>query len=275
VWQQYFGPSIMPSINSKDGTTIAYDITGKGPCIILVNGALGHRKLQGEKELASMLVNRFTVVYYDRRGRGESTDTKPYTVEKEIEDLEALINEVGGKAFLYGASSGAALALLTATRLGSQKVMKLSMYEPPYGAYAKKGKDAFAEIKNKISKLIEAGKSGDAVAVFFESIGTPSDAIQNMKSSPDWQQIEKVAHTLVYDFEVLGNGDVPQDVAKSISMPTLVLDGEKSFDFVHATADTLGKFITGARRNTLKDQTHNVSGRALAPVLAEFLAEKN
>jgi pimeloyl-ACP methyl ester carboxylesterase len=272
---EVFDPSIMPLINSKDGTTIAYDKIGKGPSIILVNGALGHRKLHGEKELALMLANNFTVVYYDRRGRGESADTKPYTVEKEIEDIEVLINEAGGKVFLYGTSSGAALALLTVNRLGSQKVMKLSMYEPPYEAYVKKGKSDFVEIKKKINELVDAGKPGDAVALFFESVGTPPDVIQGMRTSPDWKQIENVGATLVYDFEVLGNGGVPQDVAKNISIPTLVIDGAKSFDFVHATADTLSKFITGSRRKTLEDQPHQVSASVVAPVLAEFFAEKN
>jgi pimeloyl-ACP methyl ester carboxylesterase len=263
----------MPSIHSKDGTTIAYDKIGNGTSIILINGALGHRSLHGDNELASILANNFTVVNYDRRGRGESKDTKPYTVAKEIEDIESLINQAGGKAFLYGASAGAALALLTANKLGPEKVMKLSMYEPPYEAYANKGTNDFTKIKNKIGELVAAGKPGDAVAAFFESIDTPKEAIQAMKASPDWKQIEIVGHTLVYDFEILGNGLVPQGIAKNISIPTLVIDGAKSFDFAHAAADTLGKSITASRRKTLKDQLHQVSASVIAPVLVEFFSQ--
>jgi pimeloyl-ACP methyl ester carboxylesterase len=215
-------------------------------------------------------------VYYDRRGRGESTATKPYTVEKEIEDIEALIKEVGDKAFLYGSSSGAALALLAAHRLGAKKVIKLSMYEPPYEAYEEKGKNDFADIKKKIRELVDAGKLGDAVAAFFESIGMPPKAIEDMKTSPDWKQMEAIGYTLVYDYEVLRDGMIPQDVAGNISIPTLIIDGAKSFEFVHVTANTISKLIPGSRRETLKDQSHDVSPSVIAPVLVEFfLREKS
>jgi pimeloyl-ACP methyl ester carboxylesterase len=260
----------MPTVISKDGTAIAYEKTGKGPGIILVNGALAHREFYGEKELADRLSKNFTVIYYDRRGRGESTDTKPYSVEKEIEDIEALIDEAGGKVYLYGTSSGASLALLAAEKLGPGKVIKLALYEPPYNAYSDKGKQEFAEQKNKINKLVAAGKPGDAVAVFMESLGTPPDEMEGMKKSPDWKDMERVGHTLVYDFEVLGDGAVPLGVAKKIVVPTQVMDGEKSFDFMHATADTLEKTIPGSVHKTLKDQTHEASPEAIAPVLKEF-----
>ena len=177
----------MPTLLSKDGTSIAYDKIGKGPAIILINGALAHRGLNGEQKLASMLAEQFTVIFFDRRGRGESADTKPYSVEKEIEDVEALINEAGGKAFLYGASSGAALALLTAHRLGSGKVTKLAMYEPPYDAYVSDGKNTFGAIKKSIQEFVQQVKPGDAIAFFFESIGTPAEVIQAIKQSPDWK----------------------------------------------------------------------------------------
>jgi pimeloyl-ACP methyl ester carboxylesterase len=262
----------MPTTISKDGTTIAYEKTGKGPGIILVNGALAHRKFHGEKELAAMLSKNYTVIFYDRRGRGDSTDTKPYSVVGEIEDIEALVDEAGGRSFLFGASSGASLALLAAEKLGPGKVMKLSLYEPPYGAYDDNGKQEFAGQKKKINELVEAGKPGDAVTVFMESLGTPSEEMEGIKKSPDWKAMERVGHTLVYDFEVLGDGTVPLDVARSITVPTQVLDGEKSFEFMHATADTLGKNIPIAVRKTLKDQTHEVAPEALAPVLKEFFA---
>jgi pimeloyl-ACP methyl ester carboxylesterase len=260
----------MSSITSKDGTVIAYEKLGQGPAIILINGALGHRNLNGEKELASLLSKNFTVIFYDRRGRGASKETKPYSVEREIEDIEALINEAGGKTFLHGTSSGAALALLAAGKLGKDKVTKLSMYEPPYDAYVKDGKNGFAEIQKRIKELVNEGKPGDAIVFFFESIGTPPEAIQAIKKSPDWNQMETVGPTLVYDFEILGNGIVPIDAAKKVTMPVQILDGEKSFPFMHHAANTLAENISDARRKTLKDQTHQASAEALYPVLCEF-----
>jgi pimeloyl-ACP methyl ester carboxylesterase len=238
--------------------------------LILVNGALAHRKFYGEKDLASRLAGNFTVIFYDRRGRGESRDTKPYSVEREIEDIEALLREVGGKAFLFGSSSGAALALLAAEKLGPQSIIKLALYEPPYGSDTTKDKQEYAEEKKKINELVAAEKPGEAVAVFIQSLGTPSEAIRDMKRSPEWKEMERVGHTLVYDFEVLRDGLVPVDVVKNIAMPTLVMDGEKSFDFMHATADKLEKVIPNSVRKTLKDQAHEPSPEILAPVLEKF-----
>jgi pimeloyl-ACP methyl ester carboxylesterase len=250
---------------SKDGTVIAYEKTGKGPVIIVVNGALTKR--QGQKDLASILAKHFTVILYDRRGRGESTDAKPYAVAREIEDIEALIDEAGGSVYLYGGSSGAALALLAAEKLGPEKVTKLALYELPYGSDTKQ---EFANEKNKVNELVKDGKPGDAVAFFMEKRGTPPDKMEEMKKSPEWKGLVNIGHTLVYDFEVLGDGTVPVDVAKNINIPTLVMDGEKSFDFMSSTADTVAENIPGAERKTIKGQTHAVSAEAVAPVLQEF-----
>jgi pimeloyl-ACP methyl ester carboxylesterase len=260
----------MPTAISKDGTAIAYEKSGSGPVIILVNGALAHRNLQGEKDLAAMLAKDFTVIHYDRRGRGDSTDAKPYTVKREIEDIEALVNAAGGRAYLYGSSSGASLALLAADNLGADKIMKLALYEPAYGADDDESKHQFAEEKQKIKELITAGKPGDAVAHFLKSRGMPQPEMEGIRQSPDWKEMERVGHTLVYDFEILGRGTVPLDVARSIEMPTQIMDGGKSFDFIHDTADALAKSIPGARRKTLPDQTHEVSAEAMAPLLKEF-----
>jgi len=264
----------MPITISKDGTAIAYEKAGNGPSIILVNGALGHRKFNSEKDLVDRLAKNFTVIYYDRRGRGESTDIKLYSVEREIEDIEALVGEAGGRVYLYGSSSGASLALLAAGKLGREKVIKLAIYEPPYISESETDKQEFADEKKKIKELVAAGKPGDAVVVFLQNRGTPPREIERIKKSPDWEEMERLGHTLVYDFEVLGRGTIPVDVAKSIAMPTQVMDGEKSFYFVHSTADILGKSIPGAQRKTLKDQTHQVSPTALAPVLKEFFVQE-
>lgn len=262
----------MATLTSKDGTRIAYTKVGHGPAIILVNGALGHRNLNGEKELSALLGKQFKVLYYDRRGRGESEETEPYSVQAEIDDVAALIREAGGKAFLHGTSAGAALALRAAAKLGSEKIIKLSLYEPPYDAYVKNGKNSFEEVAKEIKRFVHAGKPGDAVTFFFESIGTPAEVIQGMKKSTAWDATEKLGHTLVYDFEILGGGTIPFDVARSISMPAQVLNGDQSFDFMHSAADMLAKNIPNARRKTLKGQTHQASADALATVLSEFFA---
>lgn len=267
----------MPSLISKDGTSIAYDKVGKGPAILLVNGALAHRQLNGEKEIADMLAEKFTVMYYDRRGRGETKEIKPYSVEGEIDDIEALINEAGGKVFLHGSSAGAALALLAANRLGPQKIQKLCMYEPPYNSYLSEGKNHFDEVNTKLKALINQGNPGDAIEFFLTSIGTPAEAVQAIKQSPIWSGMEKIGHTLAYDFEILGTnaGTIPFTIAKNISIPTQVLDGEKSYPFMRAAAVELANNIVGARHKTLKDETHQVSAEALGKELDEFFGELN
>ncbi len=260
----------MPQVVSKDGTKIAYEKTGKGPPVIMVNGAMGYREFYGGRELAARLSKDFTVYIYDRRGRGESTDTLPYAVEREIEDIEALIDEAGGFAYLYGISSGAVLALRAAAKLGPTKVAKLALYEPPFNAGDDKAKRDFAEQRKRMDELLGAGKRGDAVAFFISGTGAPPEMIEGMKQSPEWQVMETVAHTLAYDYAVLGDGAVPLDIAKAATMPTLVMDGGKSEAFMHEAAEVLGKAMPHAERKTLKNETHEVSPETLAPVLRAF-----
>lgn len=251
---------------SRDGTKIAFEKTGRGPAVIVVSGALSHRGLYRDPSLAARLSEHFTVYLYDRRGRGESTDVQPYAVEREIEDLEALIDDAGGSAYLYGVSSGAALALQAAAKAGAAKVAKLAIYEPPYG----QEKQAFARQKQRVTELVRTGEPGDAAAFFMSAIGTPPDALDAMKRSPEWEAIKKIDFTLAYDFAVLGDGEVPQEIVKAIRVPTLVMNGEKSMDFMHPTADRIAALIPHAQRETLKGQTHQAAGEAMAPVLIEF-----
>jgi pimeloyl-ACP methyl ester carboxylesterase len=258
----------MSSVISKDGTRIAFEKTGSGPALILVGGALSDRK--GGKPLAAQLATHFTVYTVDRRGRGDSTDAKTYTAEREIEDLAALIDHAGSSAFLYGASSGAALVLQTAAKLGPSKVPKLAHYEPPYGSDGQKQKKEFPEQKRRINELIKTGKPGDAAAYFLTAIGTPPEVLEKLKASPEWEAMKKIDFTLAYDYEVLGDGTVPQATANAIAVPVLVMDGEKSLEFMHATADQVAKLISGAERKTLKGQTHQAAPEVTAPVLIEF-----
>lgn len=258
------------TVSSKDGTAIAYEKNGKGPSIIVVSGALAHRNLYNQNDLSDILGKNFTVISYDRRGRGGSGDTQPYTVEKEIEDIEALIDKAGGSVYLYGASSGAALALLTAEKLGPKKVTKLALYEPPYGSDTKQ---AFDKEKRTVNELVRDDKPGEAVTYFLGRRGIPADKMEAMKKSPEWNELVRIGHTLRYDFDILGDGSVPTDAAKNIAIPTLVMDGEKSFAFMHATADAVGNIIPGAVRKTIKGQTHELSPQAVAPVLLDFFMQ--
>jgi pimeloyl-ACP methyl ester carboxylesterase len=253
---------------SSDGTRIAFEKAGNGPALVIVGGALSHRT--GGKPLADKLMERFTVYTYDRRGRGESGDTKPYAVDRELEDLGALIERAGGKAHVYGVSSGAALSLQAAAKLGPAKVPKLAIYEPPYGQEERD----FTEQKERVNQLIETGKPGDAAAFFLSAVGMPPQALENMKRSPDWEGIRKMDFTLAYDYAVLGNGAVPETV-KLVSVPTLVMDGEKSMDFIHPTADRIAELVPNAQRKTIKGQTHQAAPEAVAPVLIAFFGDGN
>jgi pimeloyl-ACP methyl ester carboxylesterase len=253
-------------VTSKDGTNIAFEKVGNGPALVIVGGALSQR--DGGKPLALELTDRFTVYTYDRRGRGESGDTKPYAVDREIEDLEAVIEQAGNEAYLYGVSSGAALSLQSAAKLGPAKVPKLALYEPPYD----QGDSEFEEQKERINQLVQTGKPGDAAAFFLSAVGMPPQALEDMKRSPEWEGIKRIDFTLAYDYAVLGNGTVPDSV-KRISVPTLVMDGEKSLDFMHPTANRIAELMPNAQRKTIKGQTHQAAPEAVAPLLIEFFGE--
>ena len=170
-------------VQSKDGTQIAFTKVGEGPALICVSGALSARALSMRLPLVSKLAEHYSTYIYDRRGRGDSGDTKPYSVDREIEDLEALIDQAGGSALILGISSGAALSMQAAAKLGAKKITKLALYEPPYG---QKPED-FETQKTEVNRLIKTGEPGDAAVFFLTSIGLPIEAIEKMKTSPGWQ----------------------------------------------------------------------------------------
>jgi pimeloyl-ACP methyl ester carboxylesterase len=196
---------------------------------------------------------------------------QPYAVEREIEDIQALIDHAGHSVYLYGVSSGAALALQAAARLGPAKVSRLALYDAPYGQDSK----AFVEQKQRIQELVETGEPGEAAEFFMTAIGTPPEGIQSMKRSGQWDAIKKIDFTLAYDYAVLGDGAVPQDIARAVRVPTLVMNGGNSMDFMHATADRIGMLVPLAERKTLKGQTHQAEGQVMAPLLIEFFTRSN
>ena len=258
----------MSKIISKDGTEIAYEKTGKGPALILVDGALCYRSFGPMPGLAKLLAPHFSVTTYDRRGRGESSNSRPYTLEREVEDLLALIKEAGGSAYVYGISSGACLALETAIRLGRQ-VSKLAMYEPPYDS-GEGASQPWKEYRRQLAEYLSAGRRGDAVALFMQFVGNPAEQVQGMRQAPMWPMFEAVAPTLAYDADDMGEDrTVPLKRAAVVKVPTLVMNGT-AIPFMLATASALARAIPHARQRTLDGQTHDVALEVLAPVLVEF-----
>jgi pimeloyl-ACP methyl ester carboxylesterase len=253
-------------VTSKDGTTIAYDRLGDGPPVVLVSGGSVDRS--SNAGLAEQLASDFTVYNYDRRGRGPSGDTQPYAIEREIEDIDAVIGAAGGSAGLYGTSSGAALALL-ATAAGSP-VTKLALWEPPYIVDDSRPRPP-ADTAKIYRDLVAQDRRGDAVEYFMAKVvGMPEEFVASARSQPWWQWTEGLAHTLAYDAEIMGDYSLPVDKITSVKVPTLVLVGAASFDFFGPTAKALVEALPNAEVKTLEGQEHNVDPTVLAPVLAEF-----
>lgn len=261
----------MKKVQSADGTTIAFDQTGNGPTVILVNGALGSRSMGFLTPLAALLAPHFTVIDYDRRGRGESTDTQPFAVEREIEDIEALINAAGGEAYLYGISSGACLALEATIKLG-HKVKKLALYEAPYDSDDAR-RQAFRNYRKQLAEVLAEGRKDDAVGLFMMFVGMPPEHLEGARQMPMWSMWEAVGQTLAYDAAAMGDdASVPTEKAARNTVPTLVMDGSASFPFMHTTAVALAQAMPHAEQRTLEGQTHEVAAEALAPVLIAFFS---
>jgi pimeloyl-ACP methyl ester carboxylesterase len=259
----------MKHVQSADGTTIAYDQIGNKTPVILIDGALGSLALGFLVPLAAELSPHFTAITYDRRGRGESTDTQPFALEREIEDIEALINEAGGEACLYGISSGAALALEATVKLG-HKVKKLALYEAPYDSDPAR-QQAFRTYRKQLVELLAEGRQGDALGLFMMFVGMPPEHLEGARQHPMWSVWEAAAHTLPYDAAALGeDGSVPIEKAARIPVPTLLMDGSASFPFMYTTAVALAQAIPNSKHRTLEGQTHEVEAKVLAPTLVEF-----
>ena len=257
----------MQKVTSKDGTKIAYDKVGHGPMVIFVLGALNSRK--SGATLAKLLAPHFTVINYDRRGRGDSTDTVAYTPQREVEDLSALIDEIGKPVYLYGHSSGAAIVLEAAIKLRN-KIKKIAIYEAPYSLSNNDVKTS-KEYDRKLKKLLASGRNGDAVALFVSNVGVSDKQIQAMKRMPMWRGLEAMAPTLAYESGVLDEGHkLPAARFATITVPTLVMYGGKGATSMRDIAQEISETIPKAQLRTLAGQTHGVSPKALAPVLKEF-----
>jgi hypothetical protein len=256
---------------SRDGTPIGFERVGRGPALILVDGALCYRASGPSRPLAAALSPHFTVSAYDRRGRGESGATPPYAVDREVDDIEALIREAGGAAFVYGVSSGAALALEAANR--RLPIRRLAVYEAPFIVDATRPpipEDFLA----KLDAAVAEGRRGDAVVQFMKLVGVPPAFIFLMRLTPVWRKLTAVAHTLPYDIRIVHDHQrgrpLPADGWSRIQAPTLVLAGGKSEAWLRNGMDALAGVVPTAQRYTLAGQNHMVSPKALAPVLVQF-----
>ncbi|RED64858.1 alpha/beta fold hydrolase [Cohnella lupini] len=261
---------------SKDGTKIAYDLTGSGPVVILVGGAFSFRKFPGTLKLADFLSKDFTVINYDRRGRGDSSDTAPYAAEREIEDIGALIEEAGGFAHLWGMSSGAVLALRAAA--SGLPIKKLALYQPPF-MLEDNGKLPPADFLAKLQDMVDSERRGDAVKWFMtKGMGVPGFFVGMMRMMPGvWKRLKAVAHTLPYDFAIMGDTVSGKPLSarewQGIRVPTLVVDGDKSQASIRQSSQAIAHILPNAEYRTLEGQSHDVAMDVLAPVLASFFKD--
>lgn len=266
----------MNTVISQDGTPIAFDQFGQGPALVLVGGALQSRGGDPRTAaLAERLAAHFTVVHYDRRGRGDSGDTTPYAVEHEVEDLEALIDALGGPAFVFGHSSGAVLALDAAQKLGPAKIARLALYEAPFVVDDSRPPrpDGYVE---RLDALVAQGEPGDAVAYMLTAgANVPAEYVAPMRAEPFWAGFETLAHTLAYDGRIMGDTQagtpLPRERWASVVVPTLVMDGGASHPHMHGAAEALAALLPNATRRTLEGQDHGPVPEVLAPVLETFL----
>ena len=259
--------STLERVRSTDGTSIAFERTGDGPPIVLVCGGSVDRG--SNAGLAAELASTFSVYNFDRRGRGDSTDTAPYAIEREIEDIAAVIDAAGGRAALYGSSSGAALALLAAAALGD-KVTKLLLWEPPYflDPNARPPLDSVEQYE----RMVREGRPADAAEYFMtQVVRLPAEFAEFAKSQPWWPGQVALAPTLAYDGRIMGDYLLPKEQAVKVRVPTVVMAGSTSFPFLPETADALAKMLPSGEYRLIEGQEHNVSPEVLAPVMKAFL----
>jgi pimeloyl-ACP methyl ester carboxylesterase len=263
-------------VTSKDGTSIAYDCAGRGPAVILVSGGLFDRS--ENVPLATELAARFTVYNYDRRGRGESGDTLPYSVQREIEDIDALIAEAGGSAHLFGVSSGGGLTLEAAA--AGLAVDKVAVYDVPYALAGDKARRS-KEFVEQLGPILAEDRRGDAIELFMRFAGSSEEEIKGARTSRWWPGLEAIAHTVAYDAACMGDYQPPTARLATITRPVLVATGGVSPqsqtgmgglppDFFTRAADAIAASIPHSERQTVEGQGHVADPKALALVLEGF-----
>jgi pimeloyl-ACP methyl ester carboxylesterase len=251
-------------VRSADGTPIAVDRSGNGPPLVVVVGAFCDRSTT--RPLAALLESSYTVYAYDRRGRGDSGDAETYAVEREVEDLDAVVAKTGVAPYVYGHSSGGALALEAAAR--GLNMRKIAVYEPPYA-----GDDPrLPGFGDKLDDLVRSGRRGEAAESFLALAGAPPEVIEHIKASPGWDGMVALAHTLSRDIALANGGAVPVDRIATVGAPTLAMAGGESYGWAHDAARTIASTIPGAQARIVKGQQHAPAHEVVASILKEFFA---
>ncbi len=257
----------MQYITSKDGTRIAYEKSGQGPAVVIVGGILGDHTQQAG--LARLLSEHFTVYNFDRRGHGESGFREPHAVEREFEDLEAILDEAGGSAFVYGTSGLGVLAMYAAAWGLASQIKKLAIWEPPY-ILKESGRLPPKDYKQRLISLLSQGRRGDMVELFMiEAVGMPAEFVVSMRTQPWWPAQEALAPTLIQNAAIMEDFSLPKERLPSVQVPTLVIDGG-TISWISYAADAVAQMLPNAKRFTIAGQPHNVADEAMAPVLVEF-----
>jgi pimeloyl-ACP methyl ester carboxylesterase len=263
----------MATVLSRDGTSIAYSQAGSGPPLIIVDGALCHRAFGPSGPLARSLSGQFTVITYDRRGRGESGSTPPYAVEREVEDIEALIDAAGAPAFVLGVSSGVALALEAANR--GLAIRKLALYEAPF-IVDRTREPLEADYLPRLKQMIAEDRRSDAVKHFMSAVQVPRIFVFVMSLMPSWNALKAVAPTLVHDITIVEahqrGRPLPYGRWAAVAVPALVMDGGKSPVWMRNAQRALAAALPNATARTLPGQTHMVKPAVLAAAAVEFFA---
>ena len=259
----------MKMVTSVDGTAIAYEQVGSGPPLVMVGAAFNDRS--GLAPLAQELEGSFTIFNYDRRGRGDSGDTAPYSVKREFEDLSSMIDVAGGTAAVFGYSSGATLTLKAAAH--GLPITKLALYEPPFLVDGSRS-PLPQNLPERLAALTAADRRGDAVELYQrEYVGIPKDVVVQMRQAPFRPALEAIAHTLVYDATIVGDLTLPKELIASIWTPTLVVAGENSAPVMRSAASSVAATVASGVLRTLEGQTHEIAAAPTAAIVKEFLAE--
>ena len=257
----------MQTTTSRDGTVLAYDIEGSGPPLVYITGACCHRTFSPVRQDAKVFATRFRLLTYDRRGRGDSGDRQPWSLDREVEDVAAMIDALGGSAFLYGHSSGAIIALQAARELGS-RVSGTAVYDASWVPDSAEA-ETYAVLRAQIEELIQRGKSGTAIRRFLVGIGMPRAFAMMLPLLPGWGRMRALAPTLRYDMALTADPP-PRDVAAGIAAPLRILVGERSPASLHVVAATVSRGA-GLTPITVPGQDHMVAARVLLPELEALL----
>jgi pimeloyl-ACP methyl ester carboxylesterase len=268
----------MGTVLSVDGTAICFDAWGDGQPLIMIDGATSYRAVsQIHAQVGALLREEFRVYSYDRRGRGESGDTAPYAVQREIEDLAALIADAGAPAFVGGVSSGAVLALEAAA--AGLPIARLALFEPPFVVDDSRP-PVPADYVQRLDACIADGRPGDAVELFMTgAVGMPAEYVGGMRQSPFWPALEAIAHTIAYDGRVMGptmsGAPLPADRWAAVSMPTLVMYGRGTEPWLISAARALADLLPAASLQAVEGAQHYVTAEVLAAALRQFASAEH